>query len=194
MWLTFILPLDGTTLESFLHTAVRSILVKCQNFPLLRPESPKGFPAHLGEKPGCVVGPWPSLFLPPRVLCLPCPVCLRVFRSPGGPSPPRVCLWSGISSLHTLFPRWFQGSFLVSFRRLHEHPLSIVSSRERGPSWPPHLNQRLLTCTHSVWGGFTLKGSPLSVEWNPHCLVCLGVPLLSGYFQTLRHISHCSTL
>lgn len=50
MWLTFMLPLDGTTLKSFLHTAVRAILLKCQNFPFLRPESPQRLCSSLEGK------------------------------------------------------------------------------------------------------------------------------------------------
>lgn len=129
---------------------------------------------------GYTVDLQPSMFLFPQLLCVSCPVCLQVRRSPGGTfpqPPPRVCLWTGIPSLCTLFPRWFQDSFLISLSgvSMNEHPLSIVRIQERGPSWPPCLNQHP-AYLHMLSVGW------LHSEW---------LPIVCRMKSTLFSISRC---
>lgn len=185
MWLTFILLLDGTTLKSFLHTAIRAILLKCQNFPFLRSESAKGFPAPFlqGGVGGGQAIPWiysPACFFSLSFCASPVQC---VSRSAGllwplPQPPPRVCLWTGIPSLRTLFPRWFQDSFLISVWGLHEHPLSTVRIQERGPSWPPCLNQHP-AYLHMLGVGW------LHSEW---------LPIVCRMKATLFSISRCPVI
>lgn len=114
-----------------------------------------------------------------RVCVHAAPVPLLPSMSPG--------LWA--RSLSALFPTWLHDCFLAASRCLCEHPVPIVSIWEAHPEHPISISN-LLTWVHSAWCGFTLNGHSLSVEWNPHCLVYLGVPLLSGYFLTLpTHLS-----
>lgn len=134
MWLTLILLSDGITLKSSLNTAVRTILMKCQLFSVVRPKSTEGFPAKLRKSHLFHWATRPTMTLSPHSHSSHTVRSLKLL-GPSHKSHLSASAFLPLPSPCPLLPRWLHASLPHFFRV--SAPMSLINS-ERQRARPDH--------------------------------------------------------